>query len=322
MQQYIIQRLVLTIPVLFLVVSLVFVATRVIQPGFAEQRAARSLTSTESFENAVLTIKRKIGTDKPLWKQYGFYLKDVSTFNFGKSLQTQQPVISELKSRLGPSIELGILQILIAGVISLPIGIIAAIRQDSWIDYVLRFSAVLGLAIPSFYLGTLMLIVSFKWLNWAPPLTILGYRGFFDDPVQNLQMMLLPALAGGFASAAIIMRLLRSQLLEVLREDYVRTAWAKGLRERTVITRHALKNALIPVLTILGLLVAILFGGNVILESMFSIPGAGQFIVISMQNNDFPVVQGLILIIAIVLVLTNLVIDISYAWLDPRIRYG
>ncbi len=322
MQQYIIQRLLLTIPVLFLVVSLVFVATRVIQPGFAEQRAARSSTGTESYEDAVLAIKRKIGTDKPLWKQYVVYLRDVSTFNFGKSLQTQRPVLSELKSRLGPSIELGILQILIAGMISLPIGIIAAIRQDSWIDYVLRFSAVLGLAIPSFYLGTLMLIVSFNWLNWTPPLTILGYRGLFEDPIQNLQMMLLPALAGGFASAAIIMRLLRSQLLEVLREDYVRTAWAKGLRERTIITRHALKNAMIPVLTILGLLVAILFGGNVILESMFSIPGAGQFIVISMQNNDFPVVQGLILIIAIVLVLTNLVIDISYAWLDPRIRYG
>ena len=321
MQQYIIQRLLLTIPVLFLVVTLVFVATRVIQPGFAERRAALSLTSTGSFEDAVQTIKRRIGTDKPLWQQNGFYLKDVATFDFGTSLQTQQPVLSELKSRLGPSIELGILQILIAMVISLPIGIISAIRQDSWVDYVLRFSAVLGLAIPSFYLGTLMLIVSISWFDWAPPLTVLGYRGFFEDPVQNLQMMLLPALAGGFATAAIIMRLLRSQLLEVLREDYVRTAWAKGLPERMVIARHALKNALIPVLTILGLLVAILFGGNVILESMFSIPGAGQFIVISMQNNDFPVVQGLILLIAIVLVLTNLVIDISYAWLDPRIRY-
>lgn len=321
MQQYILQRLLLTIPVLFLVVSLVFVATRIIQPDYAEQQAARGC-NTGSYEECLQRIRETMGTDKPLWRQYVNYLKDVVTFNFGNSLQTQKSVMTELKGRLEPSVELGILQILVATAISLPVGIISAIRQDTWADYLLRFLAVLGLAIPSFYLGTLMLIIAFNWFGWAPPSIPTAYRNFFDDPSENLQMMLLPALAGGLATGAIIMRLLRSQLLEVLRQDYVRTAWAKGLRERTIITRHALKNAMIPVFTIIGLLVATLFGGNVVLETMFSIPGAGFYIVTSLENNNYTVVQGVVLLIAIVLVLTNLVVDVSYAWLDPRIRYG
>ncbi len=321
MQQYILQRLLLNIPVVFLVITIVFLTSRV-RPDFAEQRAAQGMSSTQDYEAALAAIRRELGTDKPLWEQYVRYIGNTLRGDFGKSFITGHSVTSELSDRLLPSIELGILQILIALGLSLPIGIISAVRQDTWIDYVLRFGAVLGLAIPSFYLGTLLLLISTKLVGWTPPLVPTAYRELWEDPVANLKMMVLPAIAGGFASAAVIMRLLRSQLLEVLRQDYVRTAWAKGLRERTIVLRHALRNALIPVVTILGLLVGILFGGNVVLESMFSVPGAGQFLVISLRQNDFPVVQGVVLIIAIVLVLTNLVVDLAYAWLDPRIRYG
>ena len=262
---------------------------------------------------------RELGTDKPLIAQYGRYLLDTARGDFGTSLISQKPVVVELKNRLGTSIELGILQILVGLVISIPIGVISAVRQDTWPDYILRFFAVLGLAIPSFYMATLLLLFGFNWFGWGPPTTT--YRSFFENPSLNLQAMAVPALAGGFAMGAVIMRLLRSQLLEVLRQDYVRTAWAKGLRERAVIARHAMKNALIPVFTVVGLLVGTLFGGNVILESMFNLPGVAQFVVISFKQNDLPMVQGIVLLVGIVLVMTNIVVDVSYAWLDPRIRY-
>ena len=319
MQQYIIQRLLLNIPVIFLVITLVFLATR-IQPDFAERRAAQGATGFGSYDLAVKQIRKQLGTDKPLPEQYVRYVGGVLRGDFGDSLLTKKPVLTELKNRLGPSIELGILQMIVAVAISVPIGVISAVRQDTWLDYLLRFFAVLGLAIPSFYLATLMLIFAFNWFNWAPPIT--GFKSFFNDPVLNLKAMAIPALAGGFASSAIIMRLLRSQLLEVLRQDYVRTAWAKGLKERTIIVRHALKNAMIPVFTVVGLLIATLFGGNVVLESMFTIPGVGLLVVTAFQQADFPVVQSIVLVIALALVFTNLVVDLSYAWLDPRIRYG
>jgi peptide/nickel transport system permease protein len=317
-QQYIAKRILLNIPVIFLVVSIVFLISH-LRTDFAEQRAAQGFGGGLEFEKAVAAIRKDLGTDKPLIQQYGNYLLDVAQGDFGTSLISQRSVVVELKDRLEASVELGILQILIGLVISIPIGVISAIRQDTWLDYVLRFFAILGLAVPSFYLATLLLLVGFKSFGWSPPVTT--YERFLDNPSLNLQAMLLPALAGGFAAGAVIMRLLRSQLLEVLRQDYVRTAWAKGLRERTVVTRHVMKNALIPVFTVVGLLVGILFGGNVILESMFALPGVGQFVVISFKQNDLPMVQGIVLLVAMVLVMTNIVVDVSYAWLDPRIRY-
>ena len=248
-------------------------------------------------------------------------MADVARGDLGTSFITQHPVTSELRKRLAPSIELGLLQITVAVLIALPIGIISAVRQDSLPDYGLRVFAVLGLAIPSFYLGTLLLLFSVKVLGWTPPLVNTAYREIWDDPIANLKMMALPALAGGLGEAAIIMRLLRSQLLEVLRQDYVRTAYAKGLKERNVVVTHALRNALIPVVTILGLLIGAVVGADVVLETLFEIPGAGQFTVLSLKQNDFPVVQGFVLIIALVLVMTNLIVDVTYAWLDPRIRF-
>jgi peptide/nickel transport system permease protein len=317
-QQYIAKRILLNIPVIFLVVTVVFMFSH-LRPDFAEQRAAQGFSGGREYQEALAAIRAELGTDKPVLEQYGRYLWDTMRGDFGDSLATQKPVVVELKNRLGTSIELGILQIIVGLVISIPVGVISAIRQDTWLDYALRFFAILGLAIPSFYMATLMLLFAFNWFGWGPPTTT--YTGFFENPSLNLQAMILPALAGGFAMGAVIMRLLRSQLLEVLRQDYVRTAWAKGLRERAVVARHAMKNAMIPVFTIVGLLVGTLFGGNVILESMFALPGVANFVVISFKQNDLPMVQGIVLLVGIVLVMTNIIVDISYAWLDPRIRY-
>jgi peptide/nickel transport system permease protein len=320
MRAYIIGRLALNVPVILFVVTLVFLASHAM-PDYATRRVAQGLTGGGSLEEAKAQIRRDLGLDKPLWHQYGVYIADLLQGDLGDSLLTKKPVTTELKDRLPPSIELGILQFIIAGVISIPIGVISAIRQDTWVDYVLRTVAILGLSIPSFYLAVLLLVASVKVMGWTPPLTIAQYREFLDDPVRNLQMMALPAIAGGVALGASVMRLLRSQMLEVLREDYVRTAWAKGLRERTIVVRHALKNALIPVITLLGLVVGVLFSGEVVLETIFSIPGMGLFLVTSVKQNDFPVAQGIVLVIAVALVFVNLAVDLAYAWLDPRIRY-
>ncbi len=322
MRQYILHRLILNIPVVLIVVTLVFFTSH-IRPDFAEQRAAgQGQASTQDYAEAIKAIRHQLGTDKPLWRQYTNYLWDLAHVDLGRSFLTHKSVGKEMVGRLPASMELGLLQIALAMAIAVPIGIISAIRQDTWIDYVLRIVTVLGVAVPSFYLGTLLLLFITKILGWTPPLITTSYREIWEDPVANLKMMLLPALAGGFAEAAVVMRLLRSELLEVLRQDYVRTAWSKGLRERVIVMRHALRNALAPVVTILGVLIGVLFGGNVVLESMFSIPGAGQFIVISLQQNDQPVVQGVVLIVAVALVMTNLMVDLTYAWLDPRIRYA
>ena len=317
MSQYIAKRLLLNIPVVFLVFTLVFLAGH-IRPGFAEQRAAQGVLGGRNYEEAVATIRAELGTDKPFWKQYVFYLSDVLRGDLGTSWITNRTVLSEIKHRVGPSVELGLLQLAVALLISVPVGVISAVRQDTWLDYVFRFGAVLGLAVPSFYLATLFLIFAFNGFGWTPPV---AYHGPFDDLRANLEKMLLPAIAGGAATGAVLMRLLRSQLLEVLRQDYVRTAWAKGLRERTVVARHAMKNALIPVFTVVGLVVGSLAGGNVVLETMFALPGMGQFIVVSFMNNDLPMVQGVVLLMGMVMVMTNTVVDLSYAWLDPRIRY-
>jgi len=317
-QQYIAKRILFNIPVIFLVVTLVFLISH-LRTDFAEQRAAQGLIGGMEFQQAVSAIRQELGTDKPLFEQYGRYLLDTAHGDFGTSLVSQKPIVVELRNRLGTSIELGILQILVGLIISIPIGVISAVRQDTWLDYLLRLLAVLGLAVPSFYMATLLLLFSFNWFGWGPPTTT--YRGFFENPSLNLQAMAVPALAGGFGMGAVIMRLLRSQLLEVLRQDYIRTAWSKGLRERGVLMHHAMKNALIPVFTIVGLLVGVLFGGNIILESMFGLPGVAQFVVVSFKQNDLPMIQGIVLLVGIVLVMANIVVDISYAWLDPRIRY-
>jgi peptide/nickel transport system permease protein len=215
--------------------------------------------------------------------------------------------------------QLGLMAMIVGLMIALPVGIISAIRQDTAIDYVARSSAVAWLSIPSFWLGTLIIAYGGKLWGWAPPLT---YKSFFESPTENLTITLLPALLLGAALSGTVMRLSRAQMLEVMRQDYIRTAWSKGLRERTIIARHAIRNAFIPVVTLVGLQVPVLVGGSVIVETIFNVPGIGRYLVTAIGQRDYPIIQGVNLVVATVIVVTNLVVDVSYSLLDPRVRYS
>jgi peptide/nickel transport system permease protein len=318
-QQYIVRRALLNVLVIFMVITMVFLALRVTPGDFAVRQAGAQIPG-HSAEEATEIVRHDMGLDKPMPKQYWEFVSGLFRGDLGDSFVSKQPVMQELKERLAPSIELAILQIVVAIMVAVPIGIISAIRQDTWLDYILRLFAIFWLAVPSFFVGVLLLYFLARWAHWSPPIT--NYKGFFDDPLLNMQAMVLPAVAGGLATGAIIMRFLRSQMLEVLRQDYVRTAWSKGLGERAVILRHALKNALIPVLTVISLLLAIVASGNVVLETLFQVPGIGFYVVNAIQQYDYPVVQGVVLVVAAGLVFVNLLVDMTYAWLDPRIRYG
>jgi peptide/nickel transport system permease protein len=318
-QQYIVRRALLNVLVIFMVITMVFLALRVTPGDFALRQAGAQI-SGHSAEEATDIVRHDLGLDKPILKQYWDFVSGLFRGDLGNSFVSKQSVMLELKERLAPSIELGLLQIAVAIIVAVPIGIVSAVRQDTWLDYVLRLFAIFWLAVPSFFVGVLLLYSLARWAHWSPPMT--NYKGFFDDPLLNMQAMFLPALAGGLAIGAIIMRFLRAQLLEVLRQDYIRTAWSKGLRERVVILRHALKNALIPVLTVISLLLAMVASGNVVLETLFQLPGIGFYVVNAIQQYDYPVVQGVVLVVAAGLVFVNLLVDMAYAWLDPRIRYG
>ncbi|MBI4640944.1 MAG: ABC transporter permease, partial [Candidatus Tectomicrobia bacterium] len=239
--------------------------------------------------------------------------------DLGRSIVNGTPIFEELIRRLPVTIELMILSILIGLIIAIPAGIISAVRQDTIIDYVVRFISIGGLSVPTFWSGTLLLILPLLWFRYLPPMR---YVSFFENPWANLQLYMWPSLAIGFALSASVMRMTRTMLLEVLRQDYIRTAQAKGLREAVLIRRHALKNAMIPVVTIIGLQIGRLMGGTVIMERIFQLPGIGRFLLDAIAQRDYPELQTIILLITAMYVLLNLLVDITYAWLDPRIRYG
>jgi len=331
MQQYILRRSILNLLAIFFVVTLVFLLLRIDTDHVVSMRAQQTQVGTaESAERARQQVREDLGLDKPLFVQYRTYLWNLAHGDLGESFQAREDVIDEIKDRIGPSLELGLLQITVALLVAVPIGVISAIRQDTIIDYLLRFLAIALLGIPVFVLAVFVLTLSAQKLGYTPPLTtykdLLPFPPFSTgkgvDVWTNLQIMFMPAIVGGLGSGAIIMRFLRSQMLEVMRQDYVRTAWAKGLRERVIILRHSLKNAMIPVLTVVGLLLGIIVSGNVVLETIFVIPGIGLWIVNAIGEYDYPIIQGVVLVVAGVLVFVNLLVDITYAWLDPRIRYG
>lgn len=328
MQQYIIRRSFLNIFVLFLVATMVFGVLRIDSDQVVTDRAASCFSSDdpESVQRCKDTARQELGLDSSLPNQYWNFITDVVQLDFGNSFRTREPVMDEIWLRLDASAQLGAMQILVALMVALPIGIISAIRQDTWIDYFLRFFSIVLLGIPVFVLAILSTLVVSRWFgdtplaDWALPTG--DYQDFLDAPIENLQAMAAPAILGGLATGAIIMRFLRSQMLEVLRQDYVRTAWSKGLKERVIVIRHALKNALIPVLTLVGILLGTVIAGNVILETIYRINGIGFYVVSAAAQFDFPVVQGIVIIIAAGLVFINLAVDIAYGWLDPRIRYS
>jgi peptide/nickel transport system permease protein len=330
-QQYIIRRILLNFLVIFLVATMVFLALRIDTTNVVRNASGACLSGAigqeNGIENCETITKAKLGLDHSLPVQYWDYMRKLVVGDLGRSFKSQNAVMGEIRQRVAPTIELGILEILVAVIVALPIGIISAIRQDTWVDYILRFVSIAFLGIPVFVIALVSLIVTSRWAggtflpDWFGPHQT--YYSLADDPFQNLKIMFAPAIIGGLGTGAVIMRFLRSQMLEVLRQDYVRTAWSKGLRERVVITRHALKNALIPVLTLIGILLGSIVSANIVLETIYTIPGIGNYVVFAVaQNPDFPVIQGIVIVVATTLVFINLLVDIAYGWLDPRIRYS
>ena len=314
MHQYVIKRLLLMIPSLLLVSFIVFSLARLIPGDVVDM-----MFEDQAYAKDIDDMRRKLGIDKAIHIQYVQWLYNVVRGDFGVSLWTKEPVLDEILRRLPVSLELGLLTIGCALLMAIPIGVLAAIRQDTVQDYTARSIAIGGLSIPGFWLATLVVVVPSIWWGWTPPIQYVSFR---EQPWHHLGQFLLPAVILGFASAASVMRLTRAQMLEVLRQDYVRTAWAKGLRERFVVLKHALKNAMIPVVTIIGLQVANVAGGTVIMEQIFGLPGMGRFLIEAIIQRDYPVIQGVNLTLATIVIAMNLVTDLVYGFLDPRIRYS
>jgi peptide/nickel transport system permease protein len=312
MRNYVLRRLLVALPSLLIASLIVFTLPRLI-PGDVVQLMLEEKAYGKDLED----LRAKLGLNRPLHVQYVEWLGSILRGNFGESLWTRQPVIAELGRRLPVTATLGLMATAVAVAIGVPVGVLAAVRQDGALDFFARSAAILGLSIPGFVIAILVTLLPAIWWGWTPP----RFVEFSRDPVGHLVQFIVPAIILGIGSAAGIMRLTRGMLLEVLRQDYVRTAWAKGLREGLVVLKHALKNALIPVVTVLGLQLAGIVGGAVIIEWIFGIPGMGQFLVDAIVQRDYPVIQGINLVIVTVIVLTNLSVDLIYAVLDPRIRY-
>ena len=320
MRAYLIRRLLLTIPTLLILTIIVFLAVRFL-PGDVVDAMVAEMESWSATGGVVdrEALERMLGLDVPVHVQYGRWMGGILLRGtFGESLTGRWAIEERIISRLPVTLELGVMAIAIGLVIAIPVGLYSAIRQDTAIDYVGRTVAVMGLATPNFWLGVMVMLYPAIWWGWSPSVELIK---FADDPLGNLGMFLIPALILGTAMSAATMRLTRTMMLEVLRQDYIRTAWSKGLRERVIIVRHAIKNAFIPVLTLIGMQLPILVGGSVILEEIFVLPGLGRLFVDALNQRDYPVVSAINLLLASVVLFSSLLIDMLYPYLDPRIRY-
>ena len=319
MRAYIIRRLLLIIPTLLILSILVFLSVRFIPGDVIDVMVGRmEYQATGGIDREAL--ERRLGLDVPVWVQYGRWIGDILLHGtLGDSLFGGSRVEERILGRLPVTIQLGAMAIVIGLLIALPVGIYSAIRQDTAADYLGRSIAILGLATPNFWLGIMVMTFPAIWWGWSPPMELIP---FTEDPLGNLWLFLIPSLILGTASAAATMRMTRTMMLEVLRQDYIRTAWAKGLNERIVVLRHAVKNALIPVVTLIGLQLPLLVGGAVIIENIFNLPGLGRLLLNALQNRDYPVVSGVNLVFATMVVGGNLMIDLIYPYLDPRVRYS
>ena len=316
MTEYITRRLLLALPTLVIVVFATFMTVRLIPGDVVQLILAENPYATEDDRVA---LKKQLGLDKPIPEQFVIYTWDAMRGDLGESPWTHAPVTEEIRHRLPVSFEFGMYAILLSLVVALPVGILSAIRQDTWADYTARTFAILALSVPYFFTATLLVVFPIQWWGWAPPLI---YKKWSDGPIDHLAYFFWPALLLGVNLSGTVMRLTRNQMLEVLRQDYIRTAWAKGLRERAVISGHALKNALIPVVTVIGLQVPIAIGGTLILETIFNMPGIGRYFINAVFQRDYPSLQGVTLVIAFLVIISNIVVDVTYGILDPRIRYS
>ena len=314
---YILKRLLAIIPTLFGVAVLIFLLLRVVPGDVVE---ARYMSQGSQFQSQdLMDIERKkLGLDQPMWKQFTTWMAGLARLDFGVSMWTGAPITEEIKLRFALSLQLAIMASTTAVLLAIPLGILAAIKQDTWIDYAVRVFSIAGLAMPSFWLGILMILGMLIFFKWLPPMV---FTPLWVNPWENLAQLIWPALAVGYRYSAVGTRMMRSTMLEVLREDYIRTARAKGLWLKLILSRHALKNAILPVLTIISLEFAFLLGGLVVTEQVFNLNGLGMLFVEGIARRDYTLIQALVMLVATVFLLVNFLVDIAYAWLDPRIRY-
>jgi peptide/nickel transport system permease protein len=316
MRQYILKRLLLMIPTLFGVAVLIFFLLRVVPGDIVELKYAG--TGSYAPKEALARERAQLGLDKPIWQQFVSWIWGIVRLDFGTSMWTGQPITHEIAIRLELSIELALMATFVAVLISIPLGALAAVKQDTWIDYFVRIFSIAGLSIPSFWLGIVIILTFIIYFRWLPPLTFTPF--WWVDPKANLSQLIWPALAVGYRYSAVATRMTRSAMLEVLREDYVRTARAKGLWERAVVIRHALKNALLPVITVIGIEFAFLVGGLVVTEQVFNLNGIGKLFVEAISQRVH-MVESLVLLTSFVFIFVNFLVDLVNAFIDPRIRY-
>ena len=316
MRRYLVKRFLLMFPTLLGVAVFVFVLIRLLPGDVVELRMAGEggFVSAEAMQQE----RQRLGLDRPIWRQFADWISGLARLDLGVSMWTGRPVTYEIGIRFQLSLQIAIMATIIAIALALPLGTIAALYQDRWPDYAVRVFSIAGLAMPSFWLGILILLGFLIAFHWTPPMV---YVPFWVDPGRNLSQLIWPALATGYRYSAVATRMTRSAVLEVLREDYIRTARAKGIRRKLILTRHALKNAMLPVITLVGTEFAFLIGGLVVTETVFTLNGVGRFVVDAVAHRDYPVVQALVFLIALCFVVVNLLIDLTYAWFDPRIRY-
>ena len=317
MLRYTINRVLLMIPTLFGVAVLVFFMLRVV-PGDIVEIKLRGDGGSVTQET-IDSERKRLGLDRPLLTQFADFMVGMAKGDFGISMWTERPVWTEIAIRLELSMQVALMATIIAVLLAIPMGTMAALFRDTWIDYTVRILTIGGLSIPSFWFGMLIMLSLLAFFNWLPPIT---FTPIYVDPWENLKQLIWPAMAVGYRYCAVVARMIRSSLLEVLNEDYIRTARAKGVYERLVISRHALRNALLPAITVIGLEFTFLIGGLVVTEQVFNLNGIGQLFVQSVSRNDFTLIQGMVMLIAAFYVFVNLVIDLLYAVFDPRIRYG
>ncbi len=317
MMFYFLRRLLALIPTLLIASVIAFCVVRLVPGDVLDLMLSQNAHSSGTIEDRA-QLEKALGLDRPLYVQYFEWLGNVLRGDFGASLWRNIPVLEEVATRLPVTLELGVLALLLALLIGVPTGIYSAIRQETLGDHIGRSFSILALAIPNFWLGTLVVILPAIWWGWSPPNQI---QPFFEAPIANLQVFFVPALILGASLSAVIMRMTRTMMLEVLRQDYIRTAWAKGLKERVIVLRHGLRNALIPVVTLVGIMVPILFSGTVIIEQIFRLPGMGQLLLEAVVNRDYPVITGIFLITGLLVMLVNLLVDLCYGYLDPKVRY-
>jgi peptide/nickel transport system permease protein len=316
MHQYIFKRLLLMIPTLLGVAILIFLLMRVVPGDLVELKhtGEGGSVSAETLQKE----RELLGLDKPLWHQFGVWVWDIVRGDFGVSMWTGRPVLYEIKIRFQLSLQLAVMATFLAVLLAIPLGTVAALKQDTWVDYAIRVFSIAGLATPSFWLGIIVILGLLILFGWLPPME---FTPFWENPAANFAQLIWPTLAIGYRYSAMIMRMTRSSVLEVLREDYIRTARAKGLVERLILVRHALKNAMLPVISVISLELAFLIGGMVVTEQVFNLNGLGRLLVQSIEQRDYIMTQSLVLLTAVFFILMNFAADLLFAWLDPRVRY-